>query len=312
MRRLRRPLACVNRAHGQTTCLDSSCMLNYTDCVRLLMEDIVRRVPALSFIDMREVLVFARQGRTSAHGAYATCHSLTVPDSEPAYYFWRDRRTGRLTRRSEWFVMRTPHVQVGRIRVKSLISVALPRFCDQTLRGSRKEDVYKGCENWVAKIDTIIHELYHIDPRDSGIRKSTPGDGRPAAMAHTAQFFCDVAAMVRQYLDSCPDPNTYDFLCHGFSTLAHQHGAVAATTFRTYPSFPQRYRETLGKQPRLPRAGHVVPVAAARVQRLYTDADLEIRQFLPHATTRVILGAAQVVARGTYPRLASGVAAHRA
>ena len=70
-------------------------MLNYTDRVRLLMEDIVRRVPALSFVDMREVLVFGRMGRASAHGAYATCHSLTVPDSEPAYYYWRDRRTGR-------------------------------------------------------------------------------------------------------------------------------------------------------------------------------------------------------------------------
>ena len=312
MRRLRRPMACVNRAHGKTTCLDLSRMLNYTDRVRLLMEDIVRRVPALSFIDMREVLVFARLGRTAAHGAYATCHSLTVPDSEPAYYFWRDRRTGRLTRRSEWFVMRTPRVQVGGTDVKSLISLTLPRFCDQTLRGSRKEDVYEGCENWVAKIDTIVHELYHIDPRDSGIRKSVRGDGRPAAVTHPAQFFRDVAAMVHQYLDSRPEPNTYDFLRHGFSTLAHQHGAVVATTFRTYPSFPQRYRETLGTQPRLPRAAHVVPLTAARVQRVYTEADLESRQFLSHATRRVLAEAAHPVARGTYPRLVSGVAAQRA
>ena len=287
-------------------------MVDYTDHVRLLMEDIVRRVPALSFIDMREVLVFARLGRTNAHGAYATCHSLTVPDSEPAYYFWRDRRTGRLTRRSEWFVMRTPRVQVGGRDVKSLISLSLPRFCDQTLRGSRKEDVYQGCENWVAKIDTIIHELYHIDPRDSGIRKSVHCDGRPAAVTHPAQFFRDVAAMVHQYLDSRPEPDTYDFLRHGFSTLAHQHGGVVATTFRTYPSFPQRYRETLGEQPRLPRAAHVVAVATARVQRVYTEADLDRRQFLPQGTRRVSTGTAYPVARGTFPRLVSGVAAHRA
>lgn len=304
-------MACVNRAHGKTPCLDLYRMLNYTDRVRVLMEDIVCRVPALSFIDMREVLVFARPGRTTAHGAYATCHSLTVPDSEPAYYFWRDRRTGRLTRRSEWFVVRTPRVQVGRTRVKFLISVTLPRFCDQTLRGSRKEDLYAGCENWVAKIDTMVHELYHIDPRESGIRTSVRGDGHPTAMTHTAQFLRDVAAMVRQYLESRPDPITYDFLRHGFSTLAHQHGAVVATTFRTYPSFPQRYRETLGEQPRLPRAGHVVPLAARRVTRLYTDADLEIRQFLPHATRRVIVAAAPFVARGTSLQLAGGVVTQR-
>jgi len=54
-------------------------MINYTDHVRLLMADVVSRVPALSHIDVREVLVFARLGRTSTHGAYATCQSLMVP-----------------------------------------------------------------------------------------------------------------------------------------------------------------------------------------------------------------------------------------
>jgi hypothetical protein len=82
-------------------------MINYSDHVRRLMEDIVRRVPALSAIDTRNVLVFARLGRTSTHGAYATCHSLMLPDSEPAYYYWRDRRSGHLTRRSEWFITRS-------------------------------------------------------------------------------------------------------------------------------------------------------------------------------------------------------------
>ena len=68
------------------------------------MEDVVSRVPTLSFIDMSKVLVFARGGRTHAEGAYATCHCINLPPSEPGYYFWRDRKTGRLTRRSEWFV----------------------------------------------------------------------------------------------------------------------------------------------------------------------------------------------------------------
>jgi len=44
-------------------------MINYTERLSLLMEDIVARVPLLSFIDMSRVLVFARSGRTSAEGA---------------------------------------------------------------------------------------------------------------------------------------------------------------------------------------------------------------------------------------------------
>lgn len=92
-------------------------MFNYTDHVRLLMEDIVRRVPRLSDIDMRDVLLFGRLGRSDTHGVFAACHSLTLPDSEPAYYFWRDGRTGRLSRRSEWFITRSPEVRINGRRV---------------------------------------------------------------------------------------------------------------------------------------------------------------------------------------------------
>ena len=75
-------------------------MINYTDRLALLMQDVVSRVPTLSFIDMTDVLVFARPGRTSADGAFATCHCLNLPPSEPGYYFWRDRDTSHITRRS--------------------------------------------------------------------------------------------------------------------------------------------------------------------------------------------------------------------
>ena len=52
-------------------------MLNYTERLTLLMQDVVSRVPTLSFIDMRDVLVFARAGRSNAEGAFATCHCLS-------------------------------------------------------------------------------------------------------------------------------------------------------------------------------------------------------------------------------------------
>jgi hypothetical protein len=68
-------------------------MINYTERIALLMHDIVVRTPRLSFIDLREVIVFGRYGRSDAEGAFATCHCLTLPESEPGYYFWRDRST---------------------------------------------------------------------------------------------------------------------------------------------------------------------------------------------------------------------------
>ena len=262
-------------------------MIDYTLHVRLLMEDIVARAPALSHVDLRQVLVFARHGRTASHGAYATCHSLMVPDSEPAYYFWRDRRTGALSRRSEWFVTRSPEVRIGGRRISHLISIALPRFCDQTPQDTHKERVYGRGGAWVAKLDTLVHELYHMDPQQGGIRQCVKTDGSPAAQTHTPQFFHDVQRMVREYLGSRPDPAVYEFLTLDFEGLVTRHGGVAATTFRDFPAFPQRYKERLVDQPRGPRAGQIVPLPVRAHRRHFTEADLVTRAFLPASTRRL-------------------------
>ena len=131
-------------------------MINYTERLTLLMHDIVRRVPTLSFINPEEVLVFARAGRSEADGPFATCHCLTLPPSEPGYYFWRDRHSGRITRRSEWFVTKSPRVTIGGREIKYLISFSLPRFCDQSLDRSRKERFYRrASDKWIAKLKRL-------------------------------------------------------------------------------------------------------------------------------------------------------------
>ena len=102
-------------------------MMNYTDRLTALMQDIVSRVPALSFIDVADVLVFARAGRSKAEGAFATCHCLSLPASEPGYYFWRDRTTHALTRRSEWFVTKSPVVTKAPFDTATLESMKTAR-----------------------------------------------------------------------------------------------------------------------------------------------------------------------------------------
>jgi hypothetical protein len=262
-------------------------MINYTDHITRLMADLIRRVPDLGYIDMSRVLVFARLGRSDAEGAYATCHALSLPSSEPSYYFWRDRQTGRMTRRSEWFVTKSPLVEVGPAKMDYLVSFCLPRFCDQTLARAQKEHVYPGLAPWVAKLDTIVHELYHIDPSMQGIRKLPLGGGRVSTRTHSPQFFRDVARMVKHYLATRPDPALTEFLEHDFAALTERHGRVTGATFRYFPSFPQRYVEAID---------HPVDAApGVRVERVkrpgapthYTAADLAVREF-SHQTSRRI------------------------
>jgi hypothetical protein len=261
-------------------------MINYTERIALLMQDIVRRTPRLSFINLKELVVFGRFGRSDAEGAYATCHCLTLPDSEPGYYFWRDRTTGELTRRTEWFVTKSPEVRVGPTKIKYLISFVLPRFCDQTLERSRKADLYPGAPGWVAKLDTIVHELYHIDPDESGIRRVVRADGSDSPRSHGPMFYEEVAEMVNAYLAAEPDPSLYAFLQDDFSGLATRHNGVVATTFRNFPSFPQRYMEAIASPPVEPVI-RVEPLKPPTQPALYTEADLNVREFMETTTRKV-------------------------
>ena len=261
-------------------------MINYTERIALLMHDIVGRTPSLSFIDLSEVLVFARFGRAEAEGAFATCHCLTLPESEPGYFFWRDRDTGELTRRSEWFVTKSPVVRLGETSIKYLISFVIPRFCDQTLERSRKADLYPGAPGWIAKLDTVVHELYHIDPEESGIRRFVRADGTDSMRSHGPRFYEHVAEMVKSYLASNPDPSMYDFLEDDFAGLTARYGGVVSTTFRNFPSFPQRYMERL-EIPPAEGSVRVEPLKPLTQPVLYTEADLHIRQFTGSRTNRL-------------------------
>jgi hypothetical protein len=258
-------------------------MINYTDRLTLLMRDIVSRVPALSFIDMDDILVFARFGRVHTDGAFATCHCLSLPPSEPGYYFWRDRTSGAITRRSEWFVTKSPVVSIHGRRKNYLISFSLPRFCDQSLDHSRKERFYRRASDaWIAKLDTVVHELYHIDPKQNGIRRIERSDGTYAAHCHGPQFFTQVAQMVTEYLDTRPDPAAYDFLQHDFESLEARYNGVVATSFRSFPSYPQRYIERLEAQPPCDASlAHieVEPWKEGRRREHYSEADLHVRHF---------------------------------
>ena len=264
-------------------------MINYTERITLLIDDIVRRVPALSYVDPTRVLVFARFGRSQADGAYATCHCLTLPATEPGYYFWRDRVSGQITRRSQWFVTKSPIVRVGHVTMDYMVSFCLPRFCDQTFARSRKHAHYPDAEPWVAKLDTIVHELYHIAPDKCGIRRILRPDGTASPYAHNAEFFTDVAAMVRTYLAGRPDPALYDFLRHDFAALTERYGGVVGTAFRSFPSYPQRYVELASDQPQCTDPSvRVEPLKSMTLQTQFTSDDLHIREFTAQTSRRLV------------------------
>jgi hypothetical protein len=183
-------------------------------------------------------------------------------------------------------------VTVGGQSIKYLISFALPRFCDQSLDRSRKERFYgEGDEPWMAKLDTVIHELFHIAPDLRGIRRIELADGTFSANCHGHHFFSQVSEMVRTYLATKPDPAVYEFLRHDFRGLETEYGGIVGTSFRSFPSYPQRFIEPVAVQPPVGAdlAGvEVEPIRRRRLPDRYTEDDLHIRHFTNDSSRRLV------------------------
>ena len=85
--------------------------------------------------------------------------------------------------------------------------------------------------------------------------------------------------MVQAYLATDPDPALYDFLEDDFAALQTRYGGVVATTFRNFPSFPQRYMEALRCTAARSASVKIEPLKPLTQPVLYTEDDLHIRQF---------------------------------
>jgi len=171
--------------------------------------------------------------------------------------------------------------------VKYLISFVLPRFCDQSLERSRKAELYPAdTPGWLAKLDTIVHELYHIDPDETGIRRVARSDGSNSPRSHGPMFYEEVAEMVNGYLASGVDPKLYEFLQDDFNGLLARHGGVVGTTFRNFPSFPQRYMEAVD-MPSTDAQVRVEPLKPLTQPTVYTEDDLHMRHFTSNGARRL-------------------------
>ena len=117
---------------------------------------------------------------------------------------------------------------------------------------------------------------------------SRPGGG--ALFPLLLHVFEDVVEMVKTYLASDPDPAVYEFLGYSFGELTERHGGIVGTSFKAFPSYPQRYTEVLSPQPA--EAGEVEcrvePLKVPKVTTRFTEDDLVIREFLPQSSRQLV------------------------
>ena len=140
---------------------------------------------------------------------------MPLPDASgerAGYFFWQDRDDRRADAALGWFVTKSPEVRVGSDddQVPHLVrAAALLRPDAGALAEGRS--LCAGDTGWIAKLDTIVHELYHIDPDETGIRACRARRRQRRPRSHGPHFYEDVAEMVQAYLATGPDPALYDF-----------------------------------------------------------------------------------------------------
>jgi predicted metallopeptidase len=189
-----------------TSSLDVHAGFDFTLHVRRVCEDMVTRLGELRHIDLSRVAVsFCQTRKAVAHGMYASLTPLRF-DGGATETFRRGRR---------WRIERLADAS-GR-EMLYILNFYLPRFLDLSFH---------------AKLDTVVHELWHIGPRfDGDLRRF---NGRCYAHGGSQKRYdAHADRLAARWLSLGPPPSLYEFLEHDFRSLLRRHGRIFGRRVRT-------------------------------------------------------------------------------
>ncbi|MDR2169319.1 MAG: hypothetical protein LBP59_04185 [Planctomycetaceae bacterium] len=172
---------------------------DYTAALSRVCSDVCFRVPALNHIDMRRVAVCYSQTRHSAPvGTFACVTPLRFKDGART----KQTRCGEVTL----------HTYFGDNGVEYLyiIYFYIPRFIELKLS---------------QKLETIVHELYHISPEFNGDLRRFAGRCSTHGSSQK-KYDITVQGFVEHWLKQNPPPEIWDFLRLDYKELITTYGKL--------------------------------------------------------------------------------------
>ena len=181
---------------------------NYTDSIRRVCEDMVFRLPVFAAIRMDQVAVsFVRTRNRAMYGVFASVTPLRFPG-------------GKLRSAEKGKILEMPALTDRQNRpILYILSIYAPRFIDLQITD---------------KVNTLVHELYHISPDFDGSIRSF-GGRYYAHGASRKEYDAKVKRYADQWLSSDPPPELWDFLRYDFKTLCARYGRLVGTTVKIPP-----------------------------------------------------------------------------
>jgi len=178
-----------------------SSTFDYTTAIAAVCNDICFRVPELRHIDMSRVAVgFSQTKNSDPYGIFASATPLRFENGESVY-----KSRGRL-----WTVQR--YFRPDGIEFLYILYFYVPRFIELPLS---------------QKLDTIVHELYHVNPSFNGdLRRFA---GRRFAHGSKRQYDQTVSRLVQYWLKQNPPDDIWEFLCYNYHDLSVRYGKPSGT-----------------------------------------------------------------------------------
>lgn len=172
---------------------------DYTAAVRAVCQDMAIRIPEFAPIDLSTIgFSFCRTRNRQMYGAFAAVFPLRFEGGKSILV-----RDGVSWRIPDLFDRQ-------KNQLLYILAVYVPRFINLPL---------------LDKIDTLVHELYHIGPKcDGDIRRF--GDRFYAHGASKIEYNKTVVRLAREWLRRDPPPDLWDFLRYDFQTLTDRYSRV--------------------------------------------------------------------------------------
>ncbi len=172
---------------------------DFTLHMRRLCRSLVSDLTDLAHVDIDRVAIcFSRARKRVAHGIWASLTPLRFAGGSLT------TQHGRQT----WTIQRL-YGDDGQ-EMLYILRFYLPRFFDQPLD---------------EKLNTVIHELWHIGPEfDGDLRRH--GGRCYAHGASQKEYDARIEVLLRKWLDQRPDPSLYDFLSGTMEDLIDRHGGL--------------------------------------------------------------------------------------
>ncbi|MCL2004815.1 MAG: hypothetical protein FWG73_01505 [Planctomycetaceae bacterium] len=169
---------------------------DYTAAIAAVCGDICFRVPELRHIDMGRVAVgFSQTKNSEPYGVFASATPLRFENGDSTY-----QSRGRI-----WTVQK--HFRPDGIEYLYILYFYVPRFIELPLS---------------QKLDTIVHELYHISPLFNGDLRRF--GGRRFAHGSKKQYNQTVNRLVQHWLKQEPPAGLWEFLCYNYEGLVEKYG----------------------------------------------------------------------------------------